>query len=460
MAQGAMISNEAVLGQLVVRLVGDNADFVKRFNESEKRMKEFATRSSDYFRTVARASTVAVGAVTGVAYAVARMSTGATQIKSLAQSLGLASSEFLEVSHAARQTGVSTETLLATFTRLNTIISQANSHAVTPMRAAIDALGISLTNADGSLRSNMTVLGELADRFASFSDGAEKSALAVQLFGEQGVKLLPLLNQGKDGLSKFADEARRLGIVLSDETVDRASEVDKEFTLLGDTMKSAGIKIAAEFLPALRNLSDLITDSAFIQGIAAVAGKISSITDDMRMANNLAGRGFSGWNIDEVRGLIRALENQSSIQKDLLSEQEAVLALLKEGSQEYDAQTARITQSRKEIEAIAQLVAEIRKGNLDIPKIKEEIGAGQSLSGFLGGFGQGSIDAFGKGTAPTIDLEAVQRLEEITNAAKSAQQFALQQLVDSPTDTAITKLVRGKTRYQRSSTFFIKPLIL
>lgn len=440
MTTAVATSNDTVLGQLVVRLVGDNADFLKRFNESEKRMKEFTARAQNHFRTIAKAGTIAVGAVTGVAFAVSRMASGATQIRSLSQSLGLASSEFLEVSHAARQTGVTTETLLATFTRLNTIISQANTQAVTPMRAAIDALGVSLTNADGSLRSNIDVFEDLADKFAGFSDNAQKSALAVQLFGEQGVKLLPLLNQGKEGLGKFADEARRLGIVLSDETVDQASQVDKEFKLLGDTMKSAGIKIAAEFLPALRNLSDLITDSGFVHGIAAVAGKISSITDDMRMAHNLAGRGFSGWNIDEVRGLIRALDTQSSVQKELLTEQESVLSLLKEGTHEYDAQVVRIQQSKKEIEAIAELIAEIRKGNLDIPLLKDQIAASQNLGGFIGGFGQGNIDAFGKKQAPVIDLEAQQRLEEITNAAKAAQQAALQELLDTPTETAVAKL--------------------
>lgn len=55
-------------------------------------------------------------------------------------------------------------------------------------------LGVSVTDAAGQLRPTEDVLLDLADAFAAMPDGAEKSALAVKLFGKSGVELI--LNQG------------------------------------------------------------------------------------------------------------------------------------------------------------------------------------------------------------------------------------------------------------------------
>jgi hypothetical protein len=49
-------------------------------------------------------------------------------------------------------------------------------------------------------------------------DGAEKSALAGQIFGEAEAELIPFLNQGRDGITELTDELRSLGIEMSDES--------------------------------------------------------------------------------------------------------------------------------------------------------------------------------------------------------------------------------------------------
>jgi hypothetical protein len=62
------------------------------------------------------------------------------------------------------------------------------------------------------------VLLDLAERFKAMPDGAEKSALAGQIFGEAEAELIPFLNQGRDGITELTDELRSLGIEMSDES--------------------------------------------------------------------------------------------------------------------------------------------------------------------------------------------------------------------------------------------------
>ncbi len=64
-------------------------------------------------------------------------------------------------------------------------------------------MGISVTDAGGRLRSTAEILRDVADRFASYANGTEKSALAQELFGKSGAKLIAFLNEGREGLQKF-----------------------------------------------------------------------------------------------------------------------------------------------------------------------------------------------------------------------------------------------------------------
>lgn len=48
-------------------------------------------------------------------------------------------------------------------------------------------------------------------------DGADKSALAMKVFGKSGMELIPLLNEGSDGITKLTDRARELGLVFDEQ---------------------------------------------------------------------------------------------------------------------------------------------------------------------------------------------------------------------------------------------------
>lgn len=418
MAQAATTSNEAVLGQLVVRLVGDNADFVKRFNESEKRMKEFATKAQGYFKTAAKAATVATGAVAGVAFAVQRFASAATQIRSLSQSLGMTTEQFTAMQYALQQAGVPMEALIGSTIRLNQSITQVAQGVKGPATAAFTQLGISVRDASGNIRSGSDVLKDVADKFASYADGANKSALAAQLFGEQGVKLLPVLNQGSAGLAKLTEEAKKAGVVLDTETVEKASRVDRQFKVLTETFKAAGIRISAEFLPALEKLTTLITSEWFQKGLKNAATNMSEIVE---VIDRIGRHGI-------LNELERALDTDIDVKIKRIREELEDLSFHEQSV--IGRFTNPFTQATRErlnrqlnalevqraynaaLEERNQLEREAPFKSLDVPQAE----------------------------APIIDFDAQQRLEDIKNAAQQAQQFALQQLIDSPTDTAITKL--------------------
>lgn len=108
----------------------------------------------------------------------------------------------------------------------------------------------------------------MADAFARMPDSARKSALAIELFGESGAKLLPFLNQAKAGLLDLGRQAEQLGIVL---TQDQANIGDA----LGDSLDSVSKAIAG-----VRLQLGLI----FAPGITALANGFAEVISKNREA--------------------------------------------------------------------------------------------------------------------------------------------------------------------------------
>lgn len=55
-------------------------------------------------------------------------------------------------------------------------------------------------------------------------DDVDKAALNVKLFGKEGLAIIPLLNQRREGITALMEDAQRQGLVMSEE-VARALEV-------------------------------------------------------------------------------------------------------------------------------------------------------------------------------------------------------------------------------------------
>lgn len=171
----------------------------------------------------------------------------ADEINKVAQKTGLAVKEVAGLQLAWRQAGGSAEQFVPIMAKLGVAISNGNK--------ALDAMGVSSKNADGSLKSTRQVLGEVSEKFAGYENGARKTALAVGLLGEEGAKALPFLNQGARALEEFDETARRLGLTLDEETTARAEQFNDTLDLIGQSSQGVARQVAAQLLPTLTTLT-------------------------------------------------------------------------------------------------------------------------------------------------------------------------------------------------------------
>lgn len=129
-------------------------------------------------------------------------------------------------------------------------------------QAAFDSLGVSYTNADGSLRESTDVMLDVADKFSTMKDGAQKSAMAMDIFGKSGADMVPFLNQGSAGINELTAQADRLGVTLDGPTADAAGQFNDNIDMLKGAAKGFGNEVMKGLLPSLNNLGNEMVATA------------------------------------------------------------------------------------------------------------------------------------------------------------------------------------------------------
>ncbi|WP_048648944.1 hypothetical protein [Nitratireductor soli] len=218
----------------------------------------------------AAAGAAALGAL------VKRQIDNADAMSKSAQRAGVTTEALSRLAWAGDLSDVSLGTLTTSMGRLANVMSQVAGGQVKETVALFEALGISVTDANGQLRSADTVIGELADVFASMEDGADKTAIAIRIFGRSGAELIPLLNNGRKGLAEMADEADRLGITISTDMGRRAEAFNDAMTRVRAVFQGIVVQLAGEVLPHLEAFADRLNDPAMVANVQSIARDVVS----------------------------------------------------------------------------------------------------------------------------------------------------------------------------------------
>ena len=114
-------------------------------------------------------------------------------------------------------------------------------------------LGLSVKQADGSLKPSDQLLGEIADKFADLPNGPEKAAIAMDIFGRSGSKLITLLNGGTEALERFNYET-------SENFAQNAEYFNDQISILQIQFEGFRMQLADALLPALNAILEVFSD--------------------------------------------------------------------------------------------------------------------------------------------------------------------------------------------------------
>lgn len=243
----------ATLADLQVKLDMESAKFrteLEKVGKSVGSLERRVVQSSNTIDTAFKftAAAVAARALYGFVKAGADAS---DQTKNFAAAVGLSVSELSKLEYAAKQSGGGTEELQAGLRELSKNMAEAAAGSK-DAEAKFAAIGVRATDSSGQLRSVGSVLEEIADRFAGYKDGAGKAALAQELLGRSGTRLVGTLNNGKQGLRDLGDQATKTGRVLTNDVARGASLFNDTLEDIRVRAEIAGATLASRLAPALQ----------------------------------------------------------------------------------------------------------------------------------------------------------------------------------------------------------------
>ena len=250
---------------------------LRLFNRSLKNTVDSAKES---FRQLALPATAAIGAMgVGLQQSVTGFASTGDAIDKMSARVGISAEKLQEWSYAAKNNGSSAEKLEDGLKDLSKHIVEIASGKDTTSSAAtlFQALGISVKDAKGNLRSTEVVFQELADAIQRNEDPALRASMAMAVLGEGGRQLVPMLSQGSAGLKEMGQQARAMGIVMSEEDVAAAASLQTSLDNMKAVFTSVSNTIGAKLAPAVMRISEsfknlaIANREAFSERFASVA---------------------------------------------------------------------------------------------------------------------------------------------------------------------------------------------
>ena len=182
----------------------------------------------------------------------------ADNIITLSMQTGQSTEQLQEFSYATELIDVSVDTLQGSLTKLTNNM-QDTMNGTGNAKASFEALGVSVTNADGSMRSANDVFYETIDALGQVKNETERDAMSMDIFGRSAQDLNPLIIQGSKTLKAYADEAHNMGYVLDDEALSALGAVDDAYQRLQKTQEGVKNQLAVEFAPYLEEFYGDVT---------------------------------------------------------------------------------------------------------------------------------------------------------------------------------------------------------
>lgn len=195
------------------------------------------------------------GGVAGVASRIGEIAKSVASVGDEARRAGVSAKAFQEWRFVAEQNRIGVDSLVDGLKELNLRADEWISTGSGPAAEAFQRLGYSASDLKTKLADPSALLLEIIGRLGQM-DKAAQIRIADELFGGTGgERFVELIAQGEDGIRATIDRAHELGIVMDDDLIASAAELDRKFNAVSNTV---GTALKSAIVSAAESLSDFI----------------------------------------------------------------------------------------------------------------------------------------------------------------------------------------------------------
>ena len=278
---------------------------LKTFNTQLRKIGQVNLRAmSEQFKKMGQDLESAGHAMRGISAAAAALaaSLGALTVKSgkwaddlntMSKRYSIGTKDLQMYAAAAELVDTDVEAIAKSHVKLEKTMLTASKGTGTAAEA-FDALGVQITNADGSLRDGEQVWQETIKALGQMENETERDAYAMALMGRSASELNPLIEDGGETYQRLAETMAKYDLEFVDQDMlDRANEFNDSL----DTIKAVGMvafqqlgtQLAAYLAPTMEKVVDVVgklakwfselspRTQAIIGGIAAVVAVVAPL---------------------------------------------------------------------------------------------------------------------------------------------------------------------------------------
>ncbi|WP_208435027.1 phage tail protein [Bartonella phoceensis] len=156
---------------------------------------------------------------------------------------------------AADNSGTSAELFQQSLATLNRRSAQAYAGQKRGIMG-FEALGISVKNASGKLKSNSVLLEEITDKMSKMKNQAQRQHIAALLFGGDGKEMASMLAQGMAPIKEMFAKARKGKWLIGADVARYAADLSDKLGAFKKKIGGIANFIGARFMPVINDMVD------------------------------------------------------------------------------------------------------------------------------------------------------------------------------------------------------------
>ena len=248
----------------------DNAikDVQNSLSKLELKVNETSNKVDNSFKKIGKSSiklTEAIRGLSGVLSVTALAALGRHAIETsdaidkTAKKLGITVEELQKLNFAASQNSVSQEKMADALKAIQNR-SQLATNGMNEYRRNFIKLGIDVNKFNElGLEEKFKVI---AERMKEIKDPGQKVAIAMSVLGDSGKDLIPILKDGAAGVEKYGIEAKKAGLIISKDMIDKNVKMGDELDKMSKKFNALAASITSFVAPAFNIVLDGLSKMA------------------------------------------------------------------------------------------------------------------------------------------------------------------------------------------------------
>lgn len=270
-----LAKSETKASQLKQQLQDLDKIKIENLNKSTEKLSKGLETAA---KKTALLSGAAIGAIAGINKLAKDAVASGDEIQTTADQYNLSAEAIQRWNYIALQSDVPADKLYKAMTKSRDAIGTALADGSSTGRAALEALIGDLTKvpADTEGAFNTVIMA-----LAGVKDSTLQAYYANEIFGERvATELIPLLNQGANGLAELSREFEAVGY-LTNEQVRSLADYDNELNNVNTRLQNAKTELGLSMIPIMERFVELL-DNFVIPAIQDLSDWFNNLPNSMQ----------------------------------------------------------------------------------------------------------------------------------------------------------------------------------